>query len=122
MSMTPRRVAISLVGGAVVALAVWSAWLRLQPPERAPADPWEVWINVVKGFGVTVRYVGSREPYAYFRIGDFLPAYYKTPSCNTTLPRTFDLGSGESYVVIQDHMRGYSTSPTCDRASTGASQ
>ena len=48
-------------------------------------------------------------------IGDFFPAYYKTPSCNATLPRTFDLGKGERYIVVQDYLHGYSTSPTCDR-------
>ena len=112
------QVAMSVVGGVVAALVSWSVWLHLQSPADAIADPWQVWINVLEGYGVTVRYVGSREPYAYFLIGDFLPAYYKTPSCNATLPRTFELGKGERYIVVQDYLRGYSTSPTCDQGPT----
>jgi hypothetical protein len=100
---------------AAVCLSSCSLWAHLQSPERAKADAYTVWITVLKGFGEEVRYVGSKEPYAYFRVGSVFPSYYKSPACNFTLPRVFDVGAGTPYVVVQDNLRGYNSSPTCDR-------
>jgi hypothetical protein len=99
---------ITLAGTACVFLGLggYSLWLHSQKPENAKTDPWQVWINVLKGFGTDVVYVGSEEPFAYFRIGTLFPHYYKMPSCNASLPQTFALGAGETYVVVLDHLRG----------------
>lgn len=71
-----------------------------------------VWIAVLKGLSGDVYYVGTKEPFAYFRIGSVFPDYYKTPACNVTLPRVFDIGSGKPYLVTLENIHGYN--PTCD--------
>jgi hypothetical protein len=112
--MKPRyRVLTSAAVAVIVALAACSAWDHLQPPERAKTDSYEVWISLIKPFGRVVYYVGTNEPYAYFRFGRFFPSYYRSPACNFTLPRTFAVGSGNPYIVTQDNAGGYNSSPTC---------
>ncbi len=111
-----------MVATTIVALSSCSLWSNLQSPERAKTDSWTVWISVLKGFSGDVYYVGTKEPYAYFRIGSLFPTYYKTPACNTTLPRVFDIGSGKPYLVTLENMHGYNSSPTCDRGQMDESK
>jgi hypothetical protein len=112
--MTKKQSLFGLLGVTVtVFLSSCSLWAHLQSPERAKSDAHTVWISVLKGFGGEVLYVGTKEPYAYFRIGSVFPTYYKSPACNFTLPRTFDIGTGKPYVVVQDNLRGHNSSPTC---------
>jgi hypothetical protein len=98
-----------------VVLSSCSLWAHLQSPEDAKADSYRVWISVLKGFGQDVYYIGTKEPYAYFRIGSVFPTYYKSPACNFTLPREFDIGAEKPYVVVQGNLRGYNSTPTCER-------
>ena len=93
----------------------YSLWTHLQSPHGAEADPWTVWISVLKGSRGDVLYVGTKEPYAYFRIGSMFPTYYKTPACNTTLPRVFEVGAGVPYVVVRANLRGYNASLNGER-------
>jgi len=114
--MTRRYRIAALISVTMAALfSGYSLWAHLRSPDRAEVDPWTVWISVLKGFSGDVLYVGTKDPYAYFRIGSIFPTYYKTPACNTTLPRVFDIGAETPYVVALANLRGYSSSLTCDR-------
>ena len=95
-------------------------WSWFQSPERAKADPWTVWISVLKGFSGNVYYLGTREEYAYVQIGDMFPEYYKTPACNTSLPRSFDLGAGKPYRMVLDNIHGYWSTRNCKEIQTTA--
>ena len=97
-----------------LALFVLTACASRKSAEHAKADAYTVWMSILKGFGEDVYYVSSSEPYAYFRIRSFLPEYYKSPSCNFILPRTFAVGAENPYVVRLENTRGYSSNPTCD--------
>ena len=97
-----------------VAIATLSGCILWSRPERAETNPYEVWISLIKPFGRVVYYVGTDEPYAYFRIGRVFVTYYRAPSCNFTLPRMFTVGADKPYVVSQGNVRGYSSSPTCE--------
>jgi hypothetical protein len=108
------RIALSVVAFGFAVFLGCVVWFQLQTPESAKADPWMVWISVLKGFGGDVYYVGSKGPYAYFRIGSVFPSYYKTPACNATLPHTFDVGAGKPYIVTLDNVHGYFSSTACD--------
>jgi hypothetical protein len=73
------------IGGLIAATTVATLsgcilWSSLQSPERAKTDPWMVWISVLKGFSGDVYYVGTKEPYAYFRI-DSLFSYLLQDAC-----------------------------------------
>jgi hypothetical protein len=114
------RVLAPVLAVPLVFLLGCSTWTHLRSPENAKPDPWMVWISVVKGFSGAVYYVGSKEPYAYFRIDAVFPSYYKTPSCNTTLPRTFDVGRGKPYLVTMDNVHNYNSSLTCEVNETDA--
>ena len=106
----------ALAGGLALVLLIVAAcatWSRFQSPARATLDPWAVWIAVLKRFSGDVYYVGSSEPYAYFRIGDWFWSYYKTPICNAALPRTFALGAEAPYKVEFGNVRGYVSVEHC---------
>jgi hypothetical protein len=113
-----HRILTSVAAAAVLALTGYVAVCNAQPMDRAKTDPYEVWISLIKPFGRVVYYVGTKEPYAYFRFGRFFPSYYRSPACNFTLPRTFALGSGDPYVVTQANVHGANASPTCDPGRT----
>lgn len=114
--MTSRSRIVAFISVTVAAiLSGYSLWAHQQSPDRAKVDPWTVWVSVLKGFSGAVLYVGTKGPYAYFRIGSVFPTYYKTPACNTKLPRVFDLGAETPYVVVLSNLRGYSSTFTCDR-------
>ena len=114
--MTRKFQVVALICTTVAAiLPGCSLWAHLQSPERAEADPWAVYIGVLKGFKGDVLYVGTRESYAYFRIGSVFPTYYKTPACNTILPRVFDIGAEMPYVVAFANVPSYDSSLNCGR-------
>ena len=113
-SMTRIQTSLGLLGVATAAaLSSCSLWAHLKSTEDAIADAYKVWISVLKGFGQDVYYIGTKEPYSYFRIGSVFPTYYKSPACNFTLPRIFDIGAGKPYVVVQNNLRSNNSSPTC---------
>lgn len=72
------------IGVVLITLIVFLAffgWTRHDSPEsvaKASDDSYAVWIALLKGFSGDVVYVGSDEAHAYFRIGRFLGAYYKS--------------------------------------------
>lgn len=96
-----------------LAVSLTVACAQTRAPEAAKADPWQVWIHILKGLSGKVYYLGSSGPYGYFRIGDFFPGYYKSPACNFVLPRTFPLGSDQPYIVTMDNARGYGLDTSC---------
>jgi hypothetical protein len=99
----------------VLVLVALPACVPWRSPERAKANPYEVWISILKGFSGKVYYLGSKDSYDYFQIGDLFPAYYKSPSCNFNLPSTFALGSEKPYVVTLGNAHGYWDDPTCGK-------
>ena len=54
---------------------------------------------LLKGFEGDVRYVGSDETYAYFRLGAIFRSYHKLPTCAVHVPEIFPLETGRSYAV-----------------------
>jgi hypothetical protein len=97
-----RRSAGLVLATVALGLAVWLAcvaWTRVRSPDSAEESTSAVWIALLKGFSGEVYYVGSKNGYAYFRVGNLFWSYYKVPECLTKLPRTFPLGNGQGYIV-----------------------
>jgi hypothetical protein len=101
----PRRLiyrdfCVSVILASLVALGACVAGNRAQAIQSsADTDSYRVWIALLKGFEGDVRYVGSDEQYAYFRIGTIFRSYHKLPLCAVQLPETLSLDDGRAYVV-----------------------
>jgi hypothetical protein len=77
-----------------------AACTHLRSPESSASDEsYPVWIALIKGFHGEVRYVGSDESHAYFRVGRVFWSYYRLPACAAQLPEVLSVRDGRSYVV-----------------------
>ena len=95
-----RRVALAGAVALIVACAAYAASSRLVSPESvARADPYRVWIALLKGFEGDVYYVGNDSKNVYFRIGRLFWSYYKVPACAARAPQAFPVDSGKPYAV-----------------------
>lgn len=87
----------TVIIGILVIVACTGIFFSMRPvPALAKEDPWLIWIATLKGFDGEVRYVGDRDGYSYFQIGDFFKSYAKMKTDRTRLHEHFPLGSGKS--------------------------
>jgi hypothetical protein len=95
-----RRRLLRILGGLLALLAGTAAYTHLRSPESAASEEsYPVWIALLKGYEGEVRYVGSDEAHAYFRIGRVFWSYYKLRSCAVQVPELLPVRAGSSYVV-----------------------
>jgi hypothetical protein len=103
-----RRIALRVFIALVVVAVSYAGWTRVRSPvSMAHEDANRLWIALIKGFEGDVRYVGSDETSAYFRVGLVFSTYYKVPACAVQLPETFAIGHDRSYVVRPHTGSGY---------------
>jgi hypothetical protein len=68
----------------------------------ASEDQEGLWMAALKHFEGPVYYVGSDGDYSYFRAGEIFYTRYKAQTSKLSLPRTFQFGKGDPYLVTQD--------------------
>lgn len=96
-----------IIGFLIIAACIGIFFLMRPVPALAKEDPWRVWVATLKGLDGEVLYVGDKDGYSYFQIGDFIKSYAKMRTDRIKLHEYFLLGSEKSCTPDQSEVPNY---------------